>query len=319
MKASDIKKIGVIGAGVMGPSIAELFAIFGASYDFSIIIYDISPSQLEKAKSRIETDFDKVRSTGLFNDEGLETARNRIHLETNIHSLMDSHLLIEAVPERLELKLEVFKQLDDLTPPSTILATNSSGLSITEIASVTTRPELCIGTHFMNPPLLMPLVEVVKGQHTSDQTVQTILELLSSVNKRPVLVKKDIPGYVHNRLQAALFREVMHLLDEDVMEVQDLETTVRYGLGLRLPILKVFEIVDLMGLDTILNVLTYLYPTLDRSTNPPSFLKEMIDEGKLGAKSETGFHDYSFQDIQKSMQEKESATFQLLMMMQQYD
>jgi len=316
---SIIKEIGIVGAGVMGPSIAELFAIFGASYDFSIVVYDISPTQLEKAKSRIDIDFTKVSSTGLFSSSDLEIARNRIQLETDINSFADSHLIIEAVPEKLDLKLKVFKELDKLTSPTTILATNSSGLSVTKIATVTNRPTLCIGTHFMNPPLLMPLVEVVKGHQTSDQTVQTIMELLSNVNKRPVLVKKDIPGYVHNRLQAALFREVMHLLDEDVINVSDLETTVRYGLGLRLPIMKVFEMVDFMGLDTIQNVLTYLYPALNRSILPPDFLREMIEAGNLGVKSGKGFHDYSRQDILASMKQKEAATFQLLMMMQQYD
>ncbi len=316
---SDIKKIGIIGAGVMGPSIAELFAIFGASSEYTILMYDISSSQIEKAKARMDTDFAKVSSTGLFSSSDLEIARNQIQLETDIDSLADSHLIIEAVPEKIELKLKVFEKLDDLTSPTTILATNSSGLSITNIANATSRPKLCIGTHFMNPPLLMPLVEVVKGQQTSDQTVQTIMELLSNLNKRPVLVKKDVPGYVHNRLQAALFREVIHLLDEDVMEVTDLETTVRYGLGLRLPIMKIFEMVDLMGLDTIQNVLTYLYPTLDRSTTPPAFLTQMIEAGELGIKSGKGFHDYTRKDIQESMRQKEAATFQLLMLMQQYD
>ncbi|MFX0123549.1 MAG: 3-hydroxyacyl-CoA dehydrogenase family protein [Candidatus Hodarchaeota archaeon] len=314
---SAIKKIGIIGAGVMGPSIAEVFAIFGASYEFEIVIVDISPSQLKNAKIRIREDFTKVFKTGLFAAADLKAARSRIHLESDINSIAESHLVIEAVPEKLDLKSKIFKQLAELTPPSTILTTNSSGLSITEIANATNRPEQCIGTHFMNPPLLMPLVEVVKGQKTSDQTVQTILELLSNVNKRPVQVKKDIPGYVHNRLQAALFREVMHLLDEKVMETEDLETTVKYGLGLRLPVMKVFEMVDLMGLDTIQNVLTYLYPTLDRSTSPPAFLQQKISAGELGIKSGKGFHDYTNKDIQESMRKKEAATFQLLLMMQQ--
>lgn len=318
MEMEHIKRIGVIGAGIMGPGIAEVLAIFGASYNFEIIIFDISSSQLKNTKTRIREDFTKVFKTGFFAAADLKVARQSIHLENDINSISDSHLVIEAIPEDLSLKRTLFKQLDDLTPPSTILATNSSGLSITEIASVTNRPELCIGTHFMNPPLLMPLVEIVKGRQTSDQTVQTIKELILNINKRPVLVKKDIPGYVHNRLQAALFREVMHLLDEEIMEVQDLETTVKYGLGLRLPVMKVFEMVDLMGLDTIQNVLTYLYPTLDCSTTPPTFLKQMIKAGELGTKSGKGFHDYTGKEIQESIRQKEAATFQLLMLMQQY-
>lgn len=319
MKLNDIKKVSILGAGVMGPGIAEVLAIFGADLNLKIYIYDISNSAIQQAEVRIENDFDKVRSVGLFDDEHLNNARERIKLGTDFNLVTDSQLVIEAVPEKIELKKNIFKQLDKLTPASTILATNSSGLSITEIANATNRPNMCIGTHFMNPVLLMPLVEVVKGENTSEDVINVITELLSSVNKRPVLVKKDIPGYVHNRLQAAVFRELMHLVDEEVMDVNDLETTVRYGIGLRLPVMKVFEMVDLMGLDTILNVLTYLYPSLDKSSEPPKFLSKMIENGELGVKSGKGFHDYTDKDMQESMREKESATFQLLMMMQQYD
>lgn len=316
---TEIQRIGILGAGVMGPGIAELFAIFGAANNFEIIIYDISNDQLESAKLRMQNDFAKVESTGLFSTDDLALARKRIQLDTSIDSIADSHLIIEAVPEKIDLKQKIFKKLDEITPSSTILATNSSGLSISKIARVTKRSDLCIGTHFMNPPILMPLVEVVKGQDTSDSTVQTIIKTLINVNKRPVLVKKDLPGYVHNRLQAALFRELMYLVDEEVMDVTDLETTVRYGLGLRLPVMKVFEMVDLMGLDTIQNVLSYLYPSLDNSVTPPTFLAEMIKSGNLGVKSGKGFHDYSNENMQESMKSKEAATFQLLMMMQQND
>jgi 3-hydroxybutyryl-CoA dehydrogenase len=319
MKLKDIKKISILGAGVMGPGIAEVLAIFGADLAFDIYLYDISESATQEAKIRMKKDFDKVQSVGLFSVEHLKDAKKRIKIGTDFNLITDSQLVIEAVPEKIELKKEIFKQLDEITPASTVLATNSSGLSITEIANATNRPNLCIGTHFMNPVLLMPLVEVVKGEKTSEAVVQVIIELLSSLNKRPVLVKKDIPGYVHNRLQAAVFRELMHLVDEEVMDVSDLETTVRYGIGLRLPVMKVFEMVDLMGLDTIHNVLTYLYPSLDKSTKPPKFLSKMIENGELGVKSGKGFHAYTDKDMQESMRKKESVTFQLLMMMQQYD
>ena len=319
MKPEDIKKIGIVGVGVMGPGIAEIFAIFGASYDFKIFLYDISPQALKIAEERMVKDFEKVESVGIFNSDDLKEARDRIETVTDIEELYSCELIIEAIPEKIELKQDLFKELDKNTSHSTILATNSSGLSITEISKLMAHPNRCIGTHFMNPPLLMPLVEVVKGKNTSDQIVEIIMELLTNVNKRPVLVKKSIPGYVHNRLQAAVFRELMYLVDQDVMDVNDLETTVRYGLGLRLPVMKVFEMVDLMGLDTIRNVLLYLYPALDRSVEPPQFLSEMIDKGALGVKSGKGFHDYSNKDLADSMREKEAATFQLLMMMQQYD
>ena len=319
MNIGDIKIVGIIGAGVMGTPIAEILAIFGASYDFEIYLHDISEEVLKDAEARMDVDFAKVESVGIISSEDLTIARKRIVLTSDISPLKNAQLIIEAIPEVMTLKQNIFQELEKLTSPSTILATNSSGLSITKIAEGLEHPGRCIGTHFMNPPLLMPIVEIVKGEGTSDETVKILKELLQNVNKRPVLVKKDVPGYVHNRLQAAVFRELMYLFDNQVMDVKDLETTVRYGLGLRLPIMNVFEMVDLMGLDTIKNVLSYLYPSLDRSIEPPKFLTDMINEGTLGVKTGKGFHDYSSKDMQESMNEKQAATFQLLMMMQQYD
>lgn len=319
MKVSDIKTIGIIGAGVMGPGIAEIFAIFGAVHDFKIILYDISKNALNNANMRLKADIIRISSTGLYSQEDLNRARQRINTTNDYTSLQESQLIIEAVPEDLELKCKVFNSLDDLMPSSTIFTTNSSGLSVTKIAKATNRPNLVIGTHFMNPPILMPLVEVVKGETTSNDTVEVVMRLLSDVNKRPVLVQKDIPGYVHNRLQAAVFRELMFLLENEIMSKDDLETTVRYGLGLRLPVMKAFEMVDLMGLDTISKVLTYLYPELNQSIEPPSFLEKMIKEGRLGVKTGLGFHNYKNKDIEESMNQKQAATFQLLMMMQQFD
>ncbi|MHA1974178.1 MAG: 3-hydroxyacyl-CoA dehydrogenase family protein [Candidatus Hodarchaeales archaeon] len=318
MQLSDIKKIGIIGAGVMGPGIAEVFSIFGVN-NFEIVIYDIDPRALDTTILKLDNDFKKVGSTGIFDEEQLKRAKESIKLTDNMEDIVDAQLIIEAIPEKIGLKKQVFSQLEGKIPASTIITTNSSGLSITEIASVLKNPERCIGTHFMNPPILMPLVEVIKGKKTSDETTSLVMDLLKAVNKKPVLVKKDLPGYVHNRLQAALFREIMYLLDQEVISVEDLEMTVRYGLGLRLPIMRVFEMVDMMGLDTIKNVLSYLYPTLDKSEKPPAFLQEMIEEGKLGIKSKRGFHDYSDIDLQALLNEKQRAIFQILMMMQQFD
>ncbi|MFW9992583.1 MAG: 3-hydroxyacyl-CoA dehydrogenase family protein [Candidatus Odinarchaeota archaeon] len=320
MNVADIRKIAIIGAGVMGPGIAEVFAIFGAHDDYEISLYDISSDALKSADRKIRSDLEKVASTGLYSEEDLKKAKQRITLEQDLtNAVSTTQLVIEAVPEKMELKMKIFKDLDRLAPPTAILATNSSGLSVTEIASVIKRPELCIGTHFMNPPLMMPLVEIVKGEKTGPETVQVINELLAGVGKKPVIIKKDVEGYVHNRMQAALFREAMYLLDNDVISVEDLETTIQYGLGLRLPVMKVFEMVDLMGIDTIKNVLTYLYPKLSRSIEPPGILDGMIKEGNLGLKSGKGFHDYSQRNIQEAMNQREAATFQLLMLLRQFE
>jgi 3-hydroxyacyl-CoA dehydrogenase len=320
LKAEDIKTIAIIGSGVMGPSIAEVFAIFGASSDYDIYLYDISEDALKSADKRMIVDFEKVASTGLFSSEDLEKARLRIKLENNlVKSVSDAQLVIEAVPEKLDLKMKIFEELDGLIQPSAILATNSSGLSVTKIATATKRPDSCIGTHFMNPPLMMPLVEIVKGEQTDPEVIKVIYELLIGVGKNPVIIEKDVEGYVHNRLQAALFREAMYLLDKGVIDVENLEKTIQYGLGLRLPVMKAFEMVDLMGIDTIRDVLTYLFPKLSRSTEPPEILDKMINDGDLGIKSGKGFHDYSKKDIQETLKQREAATFQLLMLLRQYE
>jgi 3-hydroxybutyryl-CoA dehydrogenase len=223
------------------------------------------------------------------------------------------------VPERIEIKKKVFQELDRLLPAAGILATNSSGLCVSDIAAGTKRPQLCIGTHFLNPPFLMPLVEVVKGRETADTTVSLVMDLLTALGKHPVLVRRDVPGYVLNRLQAAVFRELISLLESDVMSVPDLEATVRYGFGLRLPIIKVFELVDLVGLDTIQAVFTYLFPTLDTSASPPRLISEMVQRGELGVKSGKGFHDYNQPGVLESLQKKEVAIGQMVAMMTRFD
>ena len=316
---SPLGKVGIVGAGVMGPGIAEVFAVFGPDPDLSVTLYDPVPEALAKAKLRLGSDFLRFHQAGLIERDSLESCKNRIRLVTELDLLRDAELVIEAVPECLEVKQEVFRKLDRLLPESSILATNSSGLSISEIAAVTRRPALCIGTHFLNPPFLMPLVEVVKGRETAETTVNLVMELLASVHKRPVLVRKDVAGYVLNRLQAAVFRELMFLLETGVMTVPDLEATVRYGFGLRLPIIKVFELVDIMGLDTIQNVFAYLFPTLDCSVSPPGVIARMVRRGELGVKSGKGFHDYTRSGVLESMQKKQAAIVQLTTMMKQFD
>lgn len=316
---SPLGKVGIVGAGVMGPGIAEVFAVFGPHPDLCVTLYDPVQEALDKAKTRLEAELSGFQKAGLIAGSTREGCRDRIRLTANLDQLRSAEMVIEAVPECLEVKQKVFRDLDALLPSSSIIATNSSGLSISEIARATRRPELCIGTHFLNPPFLMPLVEVVKGRETAAETVNLVMELLAAVHKRPVLVRKDVAGYVLNRLQAAVFRELMFLLETGVMTVPDLEATVRYGLGLRLPIINVFELVDLMGLDTIQKVFAYLFPTLDSSVSPPGVIAEMVLRGELGVKSGKGFHDYSQAGILEGVKKRQAAIVQLTMMMKQFD
>jgi len=319
MKQVSIKNVGIVGAGIMGPGIAEVFAVHSPSADCSVVVYDAAEDALDKARERLDADFTRFHLAGLLDKNVAEKTRNRIRLVSEPDQLQHAELVIEAVPERIEIKKKVFQELDRLLPAAGILATNSSGLCVSDIAAVTRRPQLCIGTHFVNPPFLMPLVEVVKGRETADATVGLVVDMLTALGKRPVLVKKDVPGYVLNRLQTAVFRELISLLEADVMSVPDLEATVRYGFALRLPVIKVFELVDLMGLDTIQAVFAYLFPTLDGSASPPRLIREMVQRGELGVKSGKGFHDYSQPGVLESLEKRQAAICQIVAMVDRFD
>jgi 3-hydroxyacyl-CoA dehydrogenase len=196
MKDVTIKDVGIVGAGVMGPGIAEVFAASSPSAGFSVVVYDPVGGALDKARERLDEDFTRFHLEGLLDKNVAAQTRNRIRLVAEPDQLQKAQLVIEAVPERIEIKKKVFRELDELLPAASILATNSSGLCVSDIAAGTKRPQLCIGTHFLNPPFLMPLVEVVKGRETADTTVSLVMDLLTALGKHPVLVRRDVPGYV---------------------------------------------------------------------------------------------------------------------------
>jgi 3-hydroxybutyryl-CoA dehydrogenase len=256
---------------------------------------------LDEIKSNLQVLVEKDVITRKEVDEAL----SRIRCETSLaEAVRDADFVIEVVTEDLNLKKNLFKELDALCPKHTILATNTSSFSITEIASATTRQDKVVGTHWWNPPYLMPLVEIVKGKRTSDETVSTTKDFIAKLGKVPVICK-DSPGFLGVRLQAALVIEAVSMLEEGLATAEDIDTAVKMTLGLRLPILGPLETVDLGGMDTFLYAYDYLYKTLGEKFKPPNLLKRKVELGELGIKTGKGFYDYKGKDIKSIIKRRD--------------
>ncbi len=283
----EIKKIGVLGAGSMGNGIAQVAAQAG----YQVVMRDIEDRFVENGLKNINTFLTKSVEKGKMTEDQKKEILSRIKGTTQMEELKDVDFVIEAVFEDLELKRTVFKALDELTSPHVILTTNTSSMSITEIAMATKRPEKVAGMHFFNPAPLMKLVEVIRGYHTNDETIRIVMEMSKKMGKEPVEVKKDTPGFIVNRLMIPHFIEAIRMLEEGVASREDIDKAVK--LGLNYP-MGPFELMDLTGIDIALHVTEYLYKELNKESkwSTPPLLKSMIRAGKLGRKTKGGWYQY---------------------------
>jgi len=289
MKFEDIHTVAMIGSGTMGAGMSWCFAQAG----YNVQLYDVSPQQLERACARIQAIQKLFVQEGLVAAQDAQAARERIVTTTKLdESLAGVQYVLEAAPEKLDLKQNLFRQMESLCPPDTILATNTSGLRITDIASVCHHPERVGGMHWANPAEIVPLVEVIRGERTSDHTVAVIYQVTEKLGKMPVVVNKDIPGFVSNRLQYAVLREALHLVETGVVSAQDVDRTLKCGVGFRYPWLGPLETADLGGLDVFHGICQYLFKELSHMTTSPEFFDQIVQEGKLGIKTGQGFYDY---------------------------
>jgi 3-hydroxybutyryl-CoA dehydrogenase len=289
--------ITIIGAGLMGHGIAQIFALKG----HAVILVDISPDLLEEALVNIRSNLNQLSEHEIISDSDIEPALGRITTATDMaQAAAKADLVIEAVNENLELKQKIFKDLDATCPVDTILASNTSVISITEIAALTRHPDRVVGTHFWNPPYLIPLVEVVRGDQTADAVMNRTMDLLKEVGKHPVRVNKDVPGFVGNRLQHALWREAFSIVASGIADASTVDECIKYGFGLRLPILGPMENTDMVGTDLVLAIHDYILKHLDASPDPSPLLKELVERGDLGFKSGRGFQTWSEDDIEQS-------------------
>jgi 3-hydroxybutyryl-CoA dehydrogenase len=280
-------RIGVVGAGLMGAAIAQVFAAGGHDVD----LYDPDPEVLVRALPRIEQIFELLDLP----PEGARRVTAHGDLEP---AVAQADFVVEAGPERLAVKQEIFERLSELASPDAILASNTSAIPIREVVARVADPSRTVGTHFWNPPYCVPLVEVVQSDATSSETVDRTMALLERVGMKPVHVRADVPGFVGNRLQHALKREAIALVASGVCDAETLDTVVKYGFGRRLATLGPLEQSDLIGLDLTLDIHRVLMPSLDTTSEPHPYLVAKVEAGDLGMKTGRGFRDWTPEEAQ---------------------
>ena len=281
----EIKTIAVIGAGTMGRGIAHVAALGG----YRTILEDLLPNALRRAKNEIRTNLDKAVELGKVTSGDAEAAVARLEYADSVEAAArEADLVIEAVPEELESKIEIFTLLDKICRPGTILASNTSSLSITEISGVTYRANKCLGMHFFNPVHKMKLIEVVRAAQTDNETIATAVAIGKRMGKEIVVIKES-PGFITSRMNAMIGNEAFYMLGEGVASAQDIDKALK--LGLNHP-MGPFELVDLVGLDTRLHILNYLHQTLGEKYRPAPLLVEYVEQGRLGKKVGRGVYDY---------------------------
>ena len=284
-----MKKIGLAGAGTMGASIARCFAKHG----YVVWVYDIMEEALKRAKELIELDQPK------------EVAARISYSGSMRDCFADADFILESVKEDLSVKHTFWAEASAVAPENCLLATNTSGLSITAIAEAVKKPDRFGGMHWFNPAHLIPLVEVIKGDKTSAETGQKIYDLAVAVKKKPIMVEKDAPGFVGNRIQAAVLRECNHIAGSGIASYEDIDKAVKYALGFRYACLGPFEVADMGGLDIFHYIFEYLFPDLSDAKQPFGLLEERFKNGEYGVKTGKGVYDYSGDKAQKAVRRRD--------------
>jgi 3-hydroxybutyryl-CoA dehydrogenase len=282
--SKDIKTIGVLGAGIMGSGIAHVSALAG----YRTILYDISNEILDRSEKQIRSNLQKGVDLGKVTKDEMDDALALLTLTLNFDEAARTDFLIEAVPEKIDLKIQTFSELDRKAPPHAIFASNTSGLSITEMAACVKRPQKLIGMHFFNPVHKMKLIEIIRGLETDDETLLATETVGRRMGKETVVVRES-PGFVTSRMNALIGNEAFYMLQEGIASAKDIDKALK--LGLNHP-MGPFEMVDLVGLDTRLSILTYLHQTLGEKYRPCPLLVQYVKAGRLGRKVGKGVYDY---------------------------
>lgn len=284
-----IERVAVLGAGVMGHGIAQVFAQAG----YPVALYDIKQTVLDDALRKIELNLNAFVEMGIENYDTSEVVMSRIKTSINIEdAVKDAQFITEAAPEDINLKMDLLLAVERWTSPKTIIASNTSTLQITHLGKSMQMSDRLITTHWFNPPYLIPVVEVVKGDSTAEQVFRVTTELLKKIGKEPVHVLKETPGFLVNRIQTALFRETLALLEDGVASAEDIDKAVKGSFGLRLSILGPLTTADIGGLDIWYKGTKHLYPVLDCSKTPQNVISQKVENGHFGVKTGKGFFDY---------------------------
>ncbi len=304
-----MQEVGIIGAGTMGHGIAQCFAVKG----WQVRLYDVNREVLRSAPARIRSNLELFLEAGWAKPEAVDAALQNIALVEDLPStVLDLGLIIETVSEELDLKRRLFAELEKLTRPETILCSNTSALSITSISRGLKHPERVLGTHFWNPPHILPCVEVIKSETTSCRIFEEVVFLLAGLGKEPIRVLRDVPGFVGNRMQHALQREAMNLVDQGIAAPEEVDRVVKFGFGLRLALMGPLERSDWGGLDITYQVQKYLLPYLCNDTNPSPLLSQKVAAGELGAKTGQGWFDWPEEKKARAIQKRDRKLMALI-------
>lgn len=297
----DIKIVGIGGSGIMGASMAQIFALKG----YKTIIYDIVDSAIEKGKNLIKINQDAELESKNETEEDVKRVWDNITFTTNMQDLKDCDIIIESIVEKLEIKQEFWKNISDILREDAIFATNTSGLSINKICEKVKGKNRFLGMHWFNPPHLIPLIEIIRNDETDEESVKTVKELALNIGKKPVLCAKDVPGFIANRVQFAILRECIDIVEKGVATIEDVDSVMKYGLGFRYAGFGPFEIADFGGLDTFHHIASYLNEDLCDTKEVQKLIDDHFKNNEFGVKSQKGFYNYENGKDKEALEKRE--------------
>ncbi len=302
MKAEDIQRVSVLGLGTMGHGIAQCFAAGGCQ----VRCYDELPAARSSLIQRIRANLEQMVEAGLYPEESVPEIESRVQLcESEGEALEGTQFVTEAVVEDLGVKQDLFSRIEDFVSSDCILASNTSSFPMTQISERMRLPQRAVVTHWFNPPHIVPLVEVVPGENTDQEIAQTVVELAERIRKLPILLNRELPGFLVNRIQVAILREVCDLLDQGVASVEDIDRAIRGSVGLRFAAMGPLEVADFAGHDVGASVFQNLAPHICSNAELPSSIRTLVEAGHLGAKSGKGFYDHPPDSVEARRRERD--------------